>query len=73
LLPPDWNGHLSNADYQQKRQKVAQRIQNNHNLQVHDSHDVFTNLNYANSQWGPADVSARENKLLARALQIFVV
>jgi hypothetical protein len=73
LLPPDWNGHLSNADYQQKRQKVAQRIQNNHNLQVHDSHDVFTNLKYANSQWGPADVSARENKLLARALQIFVI
>ena len=73
LLPPDWNGHLSNSDYQNKRKKVAVRIQANHNLQVLDSHDVFTNSSFSNTQWVSADVTARESKLVARALQSFVI
>jgi len=53
--------------------KVAVRIQANHNLQVLDSHDVFTNSSFSNTQWVSTDVTARESKLVARALQIFVI
>jgi len=72
LLPPEWNGHLSNHDYPAKRQKVAARIQNE-KLNCHDSLDIFTNSNFANTQWTSTDVVARESKLVARALQIFVI
>lgn len=73
LLPPSWNGHLSNSDYQAKRLKVANRINANFNLNVLDSHDVFTNAIFSNTQWTSTEVTARESKLVARALKIFVI
>lgn len=73
LLPPDWNQHLTNSDYIAKRQLVSARIKTGHNLQVVDSNDVFTNQLFANTQWTSVEVVAREKKLVAKALAIFVI
>lgn len=72
LLPPAWNGHLTNHDYQTKRQMVTQRLLQQA-LPVDDTRDVFTNPSFAGTQWTSADVANREARLMARALQIFVI
>lgn len=73
LLPPDWNQLLTNLDFPSKRTKVASEIAINHDLPISDSKFVFTSPSYASTQWNVSDCKAREDFLLDRAEQIFVI
>jgi len=73
LLPPDWNQKLSNHDYQMKRGIVASEVAGGHPLAVKDSEHVFTDPQFASTQWTLVEHSSRIAQLTSRALQIFVV
>lgn len=72
LLPPPWNGFLTNHDFQTKRQMVTQRLLQQ-GLSVDDTKNIFTDPLFATTQWTSKDVATREARLVARALEIFII
>jgi hypothetical protein len=74
LLPPDWNQYLTNKDFQTKRQMVALEISSKRrSVPGRDPLDVFTNPAYGSTPWTISDCTKREQVLIKRALEIFVI
>lgn len=72
LLDPKVNSHLRNLDFSAKKAKVAQlgALPAPRTIKIDDA-DARSIFEGALLQWGPSEITTRENKLIKDALAIF--